>query len=376
MAKAKTILVTGATGAQGGSVARHLLKGGNFGVRALTRHPESEKAAALRYAGAEIVHGDFDDKPGVRAALDGCYGVFGVTNYWEHFDNEREQSRHLIDAAKGSHVAHSVFSSLPPAKKLSSGTLDVPHFDIKAELEEHARTVKPGSTFVHVAFYFENFLTFFPPKYQGNGVFSFGFPQGDTPLAGVTVEDVGGVVAAIFDHPEQFRDKTVGIVGDDMPPARYAEIMTRVLAAKIVYNHIPREVFASFGFPGAEDLANMFEFNRVYISNRAEDLSESRRLYPGMRDFEMWLIANRISFVWKRQREARNECASPGYQQPELPIRTNDLWLAASAMQHKVPSHDGPSLPQCAPDTHGIRRTGITRQRPRKAQRRTSGLLQ
>ncbi|MGC9970816.1 MAG: NmrA/HSCARG family protein [Bryobacteraceae bacterium] len=299
MTNQKVILVTGATGAQGGSVARHLLKGGEFRVRALTRNPESAKAAALRQTGAEVVKGDLGDLRSLWAAVEGCYGVFGVTNFWEHFDQEYQQGRNLVDAVKGAGAEHLVFSSLPYVKKLTNGALEVPHFDRKGEIEEYARQVRPGSTFVHVAFYYDNFLTFFPLKDPGNGTFGFGFPQGDTPLAGVAVEDIGGVVAAIFARPLQFRDKTVGIVGDDLPPAKLAEIMTRVLGEKVVYSFIPREVFASFGFPGADDLANMFEFNRLYIRSRKADLAESRSLYPAMQSFETWIKSHKGEFHLK-----------------------------------------------------------------------------
>jgi uncharacterized protein YbjT (DUF2867 family) len=296
MTNQKVILVTGATGAQGGSVARHLLKGGEFRVRALTRNPESAKAAALRQAGAEVVKGDLGDFRSVRAAVEGCDGVFGVTNYWEHFDQEYQHGKNLVDAVKGAEVEHFVFSGLPHVKALTSGALEVPHFDRKGEIEEYARQVRPGSTFVHVAFYYDNFLASFPLKDQGNGTYGFGFPQGDTPLAGVAVDDIGGVVAAIFARPLQFRDKTVGIVGDDLPPAKLAEIMTRVLGKKVVYSYVPREVFASYRFPGADDLANMFEFNRLYIRSRKTDLAESRSLYPAIQSFETWLQAHKGEF--------------------------------------------------------------------------------
>ncbi len=296
MSNKKTILVTGATGAQGGSVARHLLRSGLFSVRALTRNPDSAKALALRQAGAEVLKGDLDDLRSLQVAVDGCYGVFGVTSYWEHFDHELQHGRNLIITVRTSDVEHFVFSSLPHAKRLTHGALEVPHFDMKGELEEHARQVKPGSTFVHVAFYFENFLTFFPLQDRGHGTFGFAFPQGDTPLAGVAVDDIGGVVAAIFQRPDQFRDKTVGVVGDDLPPKTYAETMSRVLGRKVIYEYIPRSVFASFGFPGADDLANMFEFNRLYIPNRQADLTESRSLYPAMQTFATWMWAHRDQF--------------------------------------------------------------------------------
>jgi uncharacterized protein YbjT (DUF2867 family) len=292
MATNGRILVLGATGAQGGSVARHLLDGGGA-VRCLTRNPASEKAQALAAAGAEVVAGDLEDPGSLRAALRDCSAAFGVTNFWEHFAKEAEQGRNLVDAVADSAVEHFVFSTLPSAKTISGGTLDVPHFDIKAELEEYAREKGLPATFLHVAFYYENFLHFFPPQPSEDGSFAFGFPQGDTPLAAYSVEDTGGPVAAIFARREEFLGKTVGVVGADLPPAEYARLMSEAAGERIVYNFIPREVFAGFGFPGAEDLANMFDFNRLYIPNRREDLEQSRALYPGMQDFATWATKNR-----------------------------------------------------------------------------------
>jgi uncharacterized protein YbjT (DUF2867 family) len=249
MTDRNTILVTGATGAQGGSVAQHLLQNGQFAVRCLTRNVDSAKAQALKDAGAEVVQGDLDDVDSLRAALDGCYGAFGVTNFWEHFDKEYQQGKNLVDAVQAAGIEHFVFSTLPYAKKISGGELDVPHLDIKGQLEEYARSLGMNATFVHVAFYYENFLTFFPLQKQDDGSFAFGFPQGETPLATYAVEDTGGVVSAIFNDPARFKNQTVGVVGDDRPPAQYAEIMTRVLGVPVAYNHIPRECSLPLAFP-------------------------------------------------------------------------------------------------------------------------------
>lgn len=296
MTDRKRILVTGATGAQGGSVARHLLADGGYIVRALTRNPDSDKAVALKNAGAEVVKGDQGNPDSLRSAVDGCYGVFGVTNFWEHFDKEYELGKNLVDAVAGGEVRHFVFSTLPPAEKISGGELPVPHFDIKAKLEDYSRELNLPATIIHVAFYYENWLSFFPPQEQEDGSWTFGFPQGEIPLAAVSVEDTGGVVATIFNDPERFIGRTVGIVGDDLPPAEYAEIMSRILGKRVVYNHIDRETFASFGFPGADDLANMFDFNRRFIPNRQKDLEESKSLYSGMQRFESWLKDNKDKF--------------------------------------------------------------------------------
>jgi uncharacterized protein YbjT (DUF2867 family) len=297
MADEKTILVTGATGAQGDGVVRHLLKGGKFRVRCLTRKPESEKAQALVQTGAEVVRGDLGDPESLQAAMEGCYGVFGVTNFWEHFEKESFHGKNLIDAVKEAEIEHFVFSTLPYKQEQPDGKLEVPHFDMKARMEEYGRSLKLRATYAHVAFYYENFLSFFLPKLQEDGSYMFGFPQGDTPLAAVSVEDIGGVIATIFDHPDEFLDQTVGIVGDDQPCSKYAEIMSRVLGKKIIYRNIPREVFGKLGFPGAEDLANIFEYNRLFIPNRQADLEQSSKLFPEIRRFEPWVEANRQKFV-------------------------------------------------------------------------------
>jgi len=286
-------MVTGATGAQGGSVAKYLLKRDKWNVRCLTRHPDSDKARALKDAGAEVVKGDLADPASLKSALEGCWGLFGVTNYWEHFDKEFEQGKNLLDAAKAADVKYVVLSTLPSAKKESNGEFTVPHFEMKAELEQYAREIGLNTTILHVAFYYENFLGFLPPQKQPDGTYAFGFPQGDTPLAAVAAEDVGGVVAPIFERYSEFTGKLVGIVGDDLSCADYADTMTQVLGVKVEYNHVPRDVFAAYGFTGAEDLADMFAFNAKYIPNRKEDLEESRRLFPEIRTFKQWLTANK-----------------------------------------------------------------------------------
>lgn len=297
MADKKTILVTGATGAQGGGVARHLLKSGKYRVRCLTRNPNSDKANALKLAGADVRRGDLDDPASLATALDGAWGVFGVTNYWEHFAKELPQGLSLVDAVAKAKVPHFIYSTLPYVKKLTGGKLEVPHFDLKGQIEEHARALKLGATFTNVAFYFENFMYFSPPRKQADGSFAFAFPQGDVPLAGVAVEDVGGVVETIFRDPDSFKDRTVGIVGDDLPGTQYAAILSKALGKKVVYSHMPREQFAALGFPGADDLANMFEYNRLHIPNRQADVHESLRLYPAMQRFEPWVKANKARLL-------------------------------------------------------------------------------
>jgi uncharacterized protein YbjT (DUF2867 family) len=291
------ILVTGATGAQGGGVARELLARGRFAVRAITRNPDSDRARQLAAAGVEVLHGDLADPSTLGPALAGCYGVFGVTSFWEHFEGEYEHGKNLVEAVAAAGTQHFVFSTLPHIKAITGGLLDVPHFDIKGRLEEMTVALGIPATFVHVAFYYENFIHFLPPRRQEDGSFAFGFPQGDTRLAAVSVEDVGGIVATLFERREEFLGRTVGVVGDDRPPAEYAADMSRLLGRDVRYAHVPREVFAALPFRGADDLANMFEYNRTRLPNRVRDLAESRELNPGgMQTFEDWLARQRDAF--------------------------------------------------------------------------------
>lgn len=247
---------------------------------------------ALARLGAEIVRGNLNDPAGLRAMVRDCDAVFGMTNFWEHGEQEFAQGRNLIDAIAHSNVQHTILSTLPHAKLLSGGRLEVPHFDTKARIEEYARELNLPATYLHVAFYYENFLSHFPPRRQPNGTYVFGFPQGNVPLAAVAAADIGGLVAAILAESFWYRDKVVGVVGDDLRPEEYAQIMARMLSRKIEYQYIAHDVFAALPFPGGHDLANMFEFNRLYIPNRKTDLAKSRELFPEIRSFDRWLRGN------------------------------------------------------------------------------------
>jgi uncharacterized protein YbjT (DUF2867 family) len=292
MTSKNIILVFGATGAQGGSVARNLLARGRYAVRAFTRKADSPAAQALAEAGAEIVTGDLDDPQSISKALEGVYGVFGVTNFWEHFGKEQQQGENMIRAIAASDVKHLVYSSLPPIEKNTGGALKSPHFDIKAGHEELIRSLGIPATFVHVPFYYENFLYFFPPRPAGDGTYQFGFPQGDRPLAAISVQDVGRIVAPLFEEPGRWIGQLLSPAGDEIPPADYAATMARVTGKDVRYAYVPRETFAALGFPGAEDLADMFEYYRLHIPSRVEGIETSRALAPDLQTFETWARAH------------------------------------------------------------------------------------
>lgn len=297
MESKKLILVTGATGGQGGSVVKALLASGKYAIRALTRNASSPKAIALKNAGVEVVEGNMENMDSLLAAMKGCYGVYGVTSFWEHYDAEYEHGRNLVTAVKQSNIEHFVLHTLPSYYKLTNGQYSVPHFDMKAAMQEYAKSLQLKATFLHIAFYYENFFQFTPLQLADDSSLFFGFPQGDTKFSMVSVEDVGGIVATIFDHPAEYIGRTVGAVGSDDTCHEYAATMSRVFGRKVNYVFIPREVFAAFDFPGAEELANMFEVQRLYVPNRQLDLIESYGLNPNMQTFEAWLQKNKEAFI-------------------------------------------------------------------------------
>ncbi|MDB4973129.1 MAG: hypothetical protein JWN48_1470 [Myxococcaceae bacterium] len=290
-------LCVGATGAQGGSLARSLLRAGRR-VRALTRDPRSASARALHALGAEVVTGDLSDLSALSTAMQGCDSVFGVTNYWEHFGSEIVHGKNLVDAASQAQVGHLVLSTLPSPEALSQGSIAVPHMESKAAIEAYARRSRLCLTFVHVAFYYENFLSWFVPRPDRDGVLSFGFPQGAAKLAGVSVADVGPVVTQVLAQREHFAGATLGVVGDELPCDRYAEVLTQVLGRPVRYVHIERSEYAALPFLGASDLAAMFDLNRRFVPTRRDDLASTRALHPGAQSFVSWAEQHRAQ-LWE-----------------------------------------------------------------------------
>lgn len=296
MSTRKIIFVTGATGAQGGSVVKALLASGIYAVRALTRNAKSEKALALLEQGAEVVEGDFENEARLTQLIKGCYGVFGVTNFWEHFGNEFRQGKNLVNAVHAAGVEHFVLSTLPNYHLLSKGKLSVPHCDMKAALEDYTRSIGQPATFLHVAYYYENFLSFFQLQKDDNNGYWFGFPQGDTRLSMYSVEDTGAIVLQVFNHPEAYIGRVTGAVGEDRSCTEYAATMTKVLGYPVHYRYIPYDTYAAQGWQGAEEIASMFEVQRLHIPERWLHLIESYGLHPDMQSFEQWMIKNRSAF--------------------------------------------------------------------------------
>jgi uncharacterized protein YbjT (DUF2867 family) len=309
MPEKKIIAVVGATGAQGGGLVRAILadKSGTFAVRAITRNPESEKAEALRAAGAEVVAGDADNPGTLGSAFAGAYGAFLLTNFWEHLSPEREltQARNMAQAVKAAGVQHVIWSTLEDTRKwvplednrmpTLMGKYKVPHFDAKGEADEIFRQLGVPTTFLLTAFYWDNFIFFGAGPQRGpDGTLALTFPMDDKRLPGIASEDIGKCAYGIFKRGREFINKTVAIAGEHLTGKQLADGMSRALGQEVRYNNVPPEVYRSFGFPSADDLGNMFQFKRDFNDYfvGARDLAFSRSLNPELQTFDEWLAVH------------------------------------------------------------------------------------
>jgi len=308
MADTKVIAVVGATGAQGGGLARAILrdKSGGFSARALTRKVESDKAKELAKLGAEVVAADLDDQASVERAFRGAYAAFCVTNYWEYFSPERElaQAVAMAKAAKAAGVEHVIWSTLEDTRRwvpLSDtrmptlmGKYKVPHFDAKGEADKVFLELAP-TTCLLTSFYWENFIYFGAgPKPGPDGKLALTYPLGDKKLPGIAVEDIGKCAYTIFKRGEEFIGKTVAISGEHLTGAQMAAALTRALGREVRYNDVPPEVYRGFGFPGADDLGNMFQFKRDFqeVFCGPRDPAFARSLNPALQTLDQWLAEN------------------------------------------------------------------------------------
>ena len=306
----KIIAVVGATGAQGGGMVRAIQadKSGSFAARAITRNPNSEKAQALRAAGAEVVGADIDKPETLGKAFAGAYGAFCVTNFWEHFSAEREvtQAHNMAQAAKAAGLQHVIWSTLEDTRKwvplednrmpTLQGKYKVPHFDGKGEADQIFRDLGVPTTFLLTAFYWENLIYFgMGPQRGPDGTLAITFPMDDKKLPSIGVEDIGKSAYGIFKRGREFINQTVGIAGEHLTGAEMAGALTRALGQEVRYNNVPPEVFRSFGFPSADDIGNMFQFKRDFNEYfcGARNLAFSRSLNPELQTFEQWLAEHK-----------------------------------------------------------------------------------
>ena len=306
----KIIAVIGATGAQGGGLVRAILNDaqGGFAVRALTRDVNSGQANALARLGAEVVAVDIGSESSLTQAFSGAYGAFCVTFFWAHFKPERElaEATAMARASKAAGVQHVIWSSLEDTRKwvpladtrmpTLGGKYKVPHFDGKGEADGVFLTRGAPTTVLLTSFYWDNFIHFgMGPKKGPDGALALTLPMGDKKLPGIAADDIGKCALGLFKKGKELTGRTVGIAGEHLTGAQMAAAFAKVLEQPVRYNAIEPAVYRGFGFPGADDLANMFQFKRDFNDDfcGARDLQFSRSINPGLQTFEQWLAMNK-----------------------------------------------------------------------------------
>ena len=309
MTQKKLIVVYGATGAQGGGVARAILgdPGSEFSVRAVTRDVNSDKAKELASLGAEVVSGDVDDVQSIKSVLEGAYGAYFVTFFWNHFSVEKEmtEAKNMAQAAKEAGLKHVIWSTLEDVRKFVPleddsmptlhGKYKVPHLDGKGESDQFFIDARVPVTFLLTSFYWENLIYFgMGPQRGADGKLAITYPMGDKKMAGIASEDIGKCAYGIFKKGDELLGKRVGIAGDHISCAEMAESLSKALGEQVSYNEVTPEQYRGFGFPGADDLGNMFQFYRDFEKEFASvrDVNYSRELNPELQSFETWLAEN------------------------------------------------------------------------------------
>jgi uncharacterized protein YbjT (DUF2867 family) len=309
MADKKIIAVVGATGTQGGGLSRAILAdpNGGFALRAITRDPNKDNAKSLAAKGAEVVQANLDDVESLKKAFAGAHGVFGVTNFWEHFSGEKEkaQAKNIADAAKAAGVKHVIWSTLEDTRKLMDPNdkrmpflqekYRVPHFDAKAEADAYFGGLPV--TYLVTSFYWDNLYMFkLAPAKGQDGVYAWTFPMGNSKLAGMAAEDIGKVAYGILKAGQQYVGKTVGITGENLTIAEIGEKLSKGLGiGPVKYNAVDADVYRSFGFPGADEMGNMFQvyrdFEKQCLAARSVDVA--KQLNPALQNFDQWLANNK-----------------------------------------------------------------------------------
>ncbi|WP_159617912.1 NmrA/HSCARG family protein [Arthrobacter zhaoguopingii] len=309
MSEQKIIAVAGATGSQGGGVVRALLADPQkrFAVRALTRDTGSASAEALRQLGADVVRADFEDEGSVVAALTGSYGAFLVTNFWAHGSARREldETAVLARAAAAADVAHVVWSTLEDTRSLLplddprmpvlQDHYNVPHFDAKGEGNALFADAGVPTTYLNTTFYFQNFIEALAPRRGDDGVLTLSLPfEEGRLLSGVDVADIGRTVFSIFAAGGEYIGKTLSLAGDHLTGAEYASQLGDALGEPVRFQSVPYDTFRGFGFPGAEEMGNMFQYYGDFDTEftGARELEWLRRFVPGLNDFRTWAAEN------------------------------------------------------------------------------------
>jgi len=278
----KIIAVTGATGQQGGAVARKLLADG-WKVRALTRDADKPAAQELASLGAELVPGDMDNRAELDAAFNGAYGVFSVQNFWlptVGFEGEIRQGKNVADAVKAAGIQHLVYSSVGSAHR----GMGQKHFESKWIIEQYIHSLDIPYTILRPAAFFENFN--WERAFLLNGTFNaLGLrPEKERQL--IAVEDIAVFTALALANPGEYVGKTIELAGDALTESQLADTFTRVIGRPVKLTMPAGEG----GRLSDEEMTAMFNFfnGEAYDA----DIPALRKLHPGLLTFEQYLRKN------------------------------------------------------------------------------------
>ncbi|KAB2580290.1 putative sugar transporter protein [Lasiodiplodia theobromae] len=277
----KTIAVTGATGTQGGSVARVLLQSGNWKVRAVTRNPKGEAAQALAAQGAEVVAADFNDEGSLVKAFEGAHAVYAVTNFWEHLfsgksqseagEIEEQQALLLARAASQTKtLEHYIWSTIPPASDLTGGRYPVPHLDHKAKIDQRIRSELPDlavkTTFLYVGFYSSN-LAFIPNlkpfEVPGSGKYVLALPtkpSATIPITGDVSVTVGLWVRQVLANPGKTLGKYASVHTEVISFEKMARDWSEVTGKPAVFAEISVEGYEQLWGVAGREIADQLKF--------------------------------------------------------------------------------------------------------------------
>jgi NmrA-like family len=243
--------------------------------------------------------------------LEGAYGAFFVTFFWAHFSAEKEYQEVLnfISAAKESDLQHVIWSTLEDTRNwvplednrmpTLQGKYKVPHFDGKGAADKLFSDAGLPVTFLRTSFYWDNFIFFgLGPQKGEDGKYHITFPLDDKKLAGISADDIGKCAYGIFKKGTEAIGKTIGIAGEKLSGTEMAAKLSAALKKDIVYNNVSPETYRGFGFPGADDLGNMFQFKRDFNDdyNGIRNIDYAKQLSPELKNFDQWLsiYADRI----------------------------------------------------------------------------------
>lgn len=287
------IAIFGGTGAQGGSVVKSLLNDGRFSLRILTRNLNSKKAIKFSKRGVKVFQGNMWNQDDLKKFLNGAYGCFVVTNFWdkECMGKEELLGKQIARIAREVGVRHFVWSTLPNVQKISHGKYNVPHFSDKARVNKYIKQLGfQYWTFVLPAFYYQNFTSIFAPKRE-DGVLTWRLPLNEESfITAVDIRDLGPAVLQIFNDPKSYHTKKIPLAGDNDHPQNYIiklSLMTRQ-PAKVVL--ISPEGFGKAEKEYSKELSDMFSYFRDYSYYGGKyDWTLGKQLFPSIRTWEQYL---------------------------------------------------------------------------------------